>query len=355
MKKLLFLCFVCVSLIGSAQINSLPVVYEDRFNTIDPNLYPVIFLTSRNGFSGNVWKIIPNDRRTPESDSVRKHSSGLRYRRISFAVANNDPSIARIYRPVQASIIPTGSLSAWINNNSLGSTGLFWKSERLGIGTAAPEYPADIFGNIRIRTGTNQNLLVKPFISGTSGMSIVAQNDTAGLVPLEVHSSLTAFLYGKVLVNTLTNNGQNLQVSGTTLLNGTVTVGGSIVPSSPGSNSLGSSGYPFNNLYLRKIYGNGSNELEISSQSANDIGFYSSSGGTLRMKIKGTNGRVGIGTDTPTALLDINGDRIRIRNNITAPTSTSDTSGEVGDMAFDDDYGYRKTTAGWKRWPLITY
>ncbi len=46
--------------------------------------------------------------------------------------------------------------------------------------------------------------------------------------------------------------------------------------------------------------------------------------------------------------VDINSDRIRIRNNFT-PTGTADSSGQVGDIAFDDNYMYRKTASGWRR------
>ena len=62
--------------------------------------------------------------------------------------------------------------------------------------------------------------------------------------------------------------------------------------------------------------------------------------------------RVGMGTTSPTATLDVSGstgyDQIRMRTSYT-PTGTADPNGNVGDIAWDDNYIYTKTTAGWKR------
>lgn len=69
-------------------------------------------------------------------------------------------------------------------------------------------------------------------------------------------------------------------------------------------------------------------------------------------------GNVGVGTDLPTAKLDVNGatgyDQIRMRTSFT-PTGTADASGNVGDIAWDDNFIYIKTSAGWKRTPLTTF
>jgi len=71
-----------------------------------------------------------------------------------------------------------------------------------------------------------------------------------------------------------------------------------------------------------------------------------------------TNGRVGIGTTSPTAKLDINGstgyNQLRMRTSYT-PTSSSDTNGNVGDIAWDNNYIYIKTSAGWKRAALTAF
>jgi hypothetical protein len=67
---------------------------------------------------------------------------------------------------------------------------------------------------------------------------------------------------------------------------------------------------------------------------------------------------IGTGTNTPTSRLDIsNGtgyNQFRMRTSYT-PTSTTDPNGAVGDMAWDDDYIYVKTSAGWKRAALSVW
>jgi len=68
--------------------------------------------------------------------------------------------------------------------------------------------------------------------------------------------------------------------------------------------------------------------------------------------------KVGIQTTSPTARLDVQGstgyNQIRMRTSYT-PTGTNDTNGNVGDVAWDDDYFYVKTSAGWKRVSLGTW
>ena len=69
-------------------------------------------------------------------------------------------------------------------------------------------------------------------------------------------------------------------------------------------------------------------------------------------------GGIGIGTASPTAKLDVNGstgyNQIRMRTSYT-PTGTNDANGNVGDIAWDDNYIYVKTSAGWKRAALSTW
>jgi hypothetical protein len=68
-------------------------------------------------------------------------------------------------------------------------------------------------------------------------------------------------------------------------------------------------------------------------------------------------GRVGIGTTgSPTSKLDINDDRIRVRSAVTtAPTSSGDASGNVGDIAYSTSYVYIKTASGWRRSALSSF
>ena len=76
-------------------------------------------------------------------------------------------------------------------------------------------------------------------------------------------------------------------------------------------------------------------------------------GNAERMRID-SSGNVGIGTNSPDAPLDINGNRLRIR---TARTITnSDDNGEVGEISWDANYLYVCVgTDSWKRAALSTW
>ena len=67
---------------------------------------------------------------------------------------------------------------------------------------------------------------------------------------------------------------------------------------------------------------------------------------------------LGIKVLDPTALFDVNSvtgyNQVRMRASFT-PTSTGDTRGEVGEIAWDDNYIYVKTSTGWKRAALSTW
>jgi len=64
------------------------------------------------------------------------------------------------------------------------------------------------------------------------------------------------------------------------------------------------------------------------------------------------------GVYAPTSLLDLNAAngyaQLRLRTPYT-PTGTADTNGNTGDVAWDDDYIYIKTSVGWKRAALTTF
>ena len=102
-------------------------------------------------------------------------------------------------------------------------------------------------------------------------------------------------------------------------------------------------------------------------------------------QVNNYNTKVGIGTTTPSTRLHIVGntttnaqssllvedsggtelfkvrndgvvsiEQLRIANSFT-PSSTSDTTGDTGDIAWDDSYIYVRTSAGWKRAALSTF
>jgi hypothetical protein len=65
-------------------------------------------------------------------------------------------------------------------------------------------------------------------------------------------------------------------------------------------------------------------------------------------------GRVGFGTTAPSGVIDINDDKVRVRNQKT-PASATD-SGNAGEIAWDADYIYVCTaTNAWKRAALTTW
>jgi len=71
-----------------------------------------------------------------------------------------------------------------------------------------------------------------------------------------------------------------------------------------------------------------------------------------------SDGNVAIGTSVPTATLDVTGttgyNQLRVRTAFT-PVGTADSNGNTGDIAWDDDYVYVKTSTGWKRAALGTW
>lgn len=76
-----------------------------------------------------------------------------------------------------------------------------------------------------------------------------------------------------------------------------------------------------------------------------------------RWYIKGETGRLS-NVIAPTALLDISAatgySQLRLRTSFT-PASTADANGNIGDIAWDDNYMYIKTVSGWRRTALVDF
>lgn len=88
-----------------------------------------------------------------------------------------------------------------------------------------------------------------------------------------------------------------------------------------------------------------------SISSSNDLtsGFYFPSSGNISVA-----GNLGIGTSSPSTLLDINNNKFRVRNSKT-PSSPSDT-GNQGDICWDSSYIYVCTSANsWARTPISSW
>ena len=87
------------------------------------------------------------------------------------------------------------------------------------------------------------------------------------------------------------------------------------------------------------------------------VGQIAGASGTPDLHIQGsgtTRGNIGINNGSPTSKLDIIGtgyNQLRLRNSYT-PSSSGDTNGSVGDIAWDNNYLYIKTSTGWGRTSL---
>lgn len=85
MKKLFFLLLVLLSSTVQAQYkqaNTIPIIAEENFGKTDPNQAPVIIL--HNGYTASMWKMVPNDTKTPASATVKIHPSKIRFRQVTF-------------------------------------------------------------------------------------------------------------------------------------------------------------------------------------------------------------------------------------------------------------------------------
>ncbi len=106
--------------------------------------------------------------------------------------------------------------------------------------------------------------------------------------------------------------------------------------------------------YYAGHYENGNDKLFIENSGSSTPLIW----GDFANDLAAIHGKLGISTKSPTSKIDIDGsngfDQLRMRASYT-PTSSSDTNGEVGDTAWDDNYFYIKTNAGWKRTALSTF
>jgi hypothetical protein len=86
---------------------------------------------------------------------------------------------------------------------------------------------------------------------------------------------------------------------------------------------------------------------DISNSRANSAALTFENSGTERMRLD-SSGNLGIGTSSPTAVLDVNADKMRLRTAKT-PSSATDT-GNAGDICWDSSYLYICTaTNTWRR------
>lgn len=162
--------------------------------------------------------------------------------------------------------------------------------------------------------------------------------------------------YLKTLYDLITTQGGKVVILNGNVGIGTATpsqklqiVGGDVlVDNTKGLMSLNGAG-----TAARFVYGDAGNNAYFTAL-ASDGDTYVYAGGGVGFVIKNTSGRVGIGTASPTAKLDVMGDKLRLRIAKT-PSSANDTGNE-GDMCWDTSYLYVCTaTNTWKRISLNTW
>jgi hypothetical protein len=85
---------------------------------------------------------------------------------------------------------------------------------------------------------------------------------------------------------------------------------------------------------------------------------WQTSGGTP-LSVIDMSGNLGVGTATPTARMDVSGstgyNQLRMRTSFTPKGTATDFNGNAGDIAWDNNYLYVKTSLGWKRTALSTF
>jgi hypothetical protein len=232
-------------------------------------------------------------------------------------------------------------------------------SGNIGIGNSNPTEKLTISGNTTITGNTTQTGNI--ILNGNIGIGT-----TSPSYPLDIQGSGSLFYYDP------TSAGGRVVISGTTGIPRIDTLippyltkptAGSAIGMRTWDDGTYSAYGKVGDFFVRA--GNAANGLNLintpGSSTEDYIRFYAGQTptGTADIHIQGsgsTRGYVGIGTETPSEILDVNGNT-NISGNLSSntitittsftPSGTTDTTGSPGSIAWDDDNFYYKTNNGW--------
>jgi len=214
-----------------------------------------------------------------------------------------------------------------IGNDDFSGYAFFADNGNVGIGTTAPTQKLDVSGTIKVNTWGHQIALY-----GGDGSTLVGRLSYTGT---------TLRIQGNDGIRFEDTNGSNIHGVitdagnfgiGTTAPSSTLHVAGTARIHSAANGAFGT-------LTLGSI-----NHIV---GDVNYINFKNNNNSWMMI----LNGNVGIGTTAPNSKVHISGTAMQQLRMETAggPSSAGDTSGRIGDMAYDDDFFYIKTANGWGR------